>query len=76
MAPEIDPTLPHAPYVTVTKGLRGFFAVLVRWNPEYGGFYEPWDSGLGSYATAEEAEPEARGWASDEGVEYRPRRPK
>jgi hypothetical protein len=58
-------------HVTITQGLRGYFAVLVCWNPEHGGFWEPWQSGIGSYATAEEAEEEARDWAEAEGVEFR-----
>ena len=58
--------------VTVTHGLRGYFAVLLWWNPEYGGFWEPWESGIGSYTTKSAAEEEAKDWAEAEGVEYRP----
>lgn len=60
---------PYAPYVTITSGLRGYFAVLVVWC-ENG--YEPWQSGIGSYKTREEAIPEAEDWAESEGIEFRP----
>jgi hypothetical protein len=56
-------------YITITKGMRGFFAVHVWWNPD--GFWEPWQSGIGSYATRDEAEPEAREWAIAEGLEFK-----
>lgn len=63
-------TKTHPSYVTVTHGLRGYFAVLVWWNPDLGGFYEPYDSGVGSYATEAEAIPEALDWADAEGIEF------
>jgi len=50
-------------YVTVTSGLRGYFAVLVD-----GETSEPIQTGIGSYRTAEAAVPEARSWAEAEGV--------
>lgn len=60
----------HPPYVTTTNGMRGWFAVLVHWNEE--GFYEPWNTGFSSYKTKAEAEVEAKQWAEDEGIEFRP----
>jgi hypothetical protein len=62
----------HKPYVTITRGMRGYFAVLLSWNHEYGGFYEPFNTGVGSYKTAAQAEPEAKDWAIAEEVEYIP----
>lgn len=59
------------PYVTSTKGMRGWFAVLMWWCPEEGGFWEPWQTGIGSYTTQEEAEVEARQWAEAEEVAFR-----
>ena len=56
-------------YVTVTHGMRGYFAVLIWTNPD-GNFQEPWSTGLASYKTAEEAYPEAQSWAKDEGVPF------
>jgi hypothetical protein len=61
----------HPSFVTITHGIRGYFAVLLVWNPEFDGFYEPENSGIGSYATAAEAEPEALEWAQAEGVAFR-----
>lgn len=60
------------PYVTVDHGLRGWFAVLVVWNEE--GFYEPWNSGVGSYPTSNDPELLAEGqwWADDEGIKFFP----
>lgn len=67
--------LTHARHVTVTHGMRGYFAVLVWWNPD-GGFWEPWESGCGSYSNPDEASTEGRAWAAAEGVEFRPVRPR
>lgn len=58
-----------APHVTVTYGMRGWFAVLVS---DSGDGFEPYQSGIGSYGTREGAEREAADWARCEGVEYRP----
>lgn len=58
-------------YITITHGMSGYFAVKVWWNPDHGGFYEPWDTGDGRYANAADAEPEAMEWAHTEGLEYR-----
>ena len=59
-------------YMTISQGISGcWFAVLVWKNPDMGGFYEPYDTGVGRYATPDEAEKEARMWAADEGVEFR-----
>lgn len=56
------------PIVSVTHGMRGWFCVFLTWNPDHGGFYEPWTSSPASYDTPEEAAIEARWWALDEGV--------
>jgi hypothetical protein len=59
----------------VTEGGSGFFAVLIWWNaedPVTGGFWEPWDTGIGRYATVGEAAVEARDWAEAEELAYWP----
>lgn len=56
-------------YITITSGMRGFFAVMVD---ESDGFPEPVQSGIGSHITRESAEIEARQWARAEELEYRP----
>lgn len=49
-------------WVDVTQGISGHFAV-IYWlnpgNPEMGPFVEPWDTGIGRYATHVEAMEEA-----------------
>jgi len=50
--------------------MSGHFAVLMWWNPDHGGFWEPWNTGFGRYATKEEARVEAREWAEAEEVRY------
>ena len=35
-----------------------------------GGFWEPWDTGIGRYRMEDEARVEAIQWAGDEGVPY------
>lgn len=61
-------------FITVTEGMSGFFAVHMWYNTEDEdfGFWEPYDTGMGRYATREEAEVEARKWAEDMEMEYRP----
>jgi hypothetical protein len=65
----------HPPYVTITSGMRGYFAVLMTWteydNCRDDGFYEPENTGFGSYKTYAEAVPEARSWAEAEGCELK-----
>lgn len=61
----------NKPFVGVTHGMRGWFAVLYVWNEEHGGFYEPWNSSDFSYATREGAEKDAKVWAEAEDVEFR-----
>ncbi len=60
----------RASYVTITSGMRGYFAVLLSWDEECG-CCTPWETGVGSYETAEETIPEAVSWARDEGIAFR-----
>ena len=52
----------HPPFISITEGVRGYFACLVAWDEECGCYF-PCESGIGSYATAAEAIPEAKSWA-------------
>lgn len=61
----------HPDYITITHGIRGWFAVQLTWNSEFKG-YEPEQSGVGSYPARAGAIPEAKSWAKDLGLEYRP----
>lgn len=62
----------HAPHISVTgPAISGYFAVMYWWNPEHGGFWEPWQTGIGRYATREEAVEEGKAWAEAEDIEFR-----
>lgn len=62
----------NKPFITVSNGLRGWFAVNMWWNPEHDGFYEPWNTGCGSYETREGAIKEAKAWAEADGIDLDP----
>lgn len=53
----------------IGTAISGYFAVMYWWNPE--GFWEPVCSGIGRYATKEEAIAEGKQWAKAEEVEFR-----
>jgi len=57
-------------FVSVTEGMSGHFAVIFWWNPELGGFWEPWDTGIGRYPNEDEARVEAIALADAEGIPY------
>lgn len=59
-----------SPWITVTQGMSGWFAVQLMWNPDMGG-WEPWNTGPGRYADRADAEREAREWAEAEEMEFR-----
>ena len=55
-------------HISTTSGMSGYFAVMYWWNPD--GFWEPYQTGLGRYATKQEAEIEGRSWAEAEELEF------
>lgn len=57
-------------FITVYKPIAGWKAVKYWWNPEMGGFWEPWQTGDFAYATKEEAEEDAKIWAEAEDTPY------
>ena len=59
------------PYVTVTRGMRGWFARGIWWNPEFGGFWEPWQTSPNSWEGDAMASIEGRQWAEAEGLKYK-----
>lgn len=68
--PNHKPMEGKAPYVTVTHGMRGYFAVLRSWYEED----QMWDntqSGAFSFKTREEAIVDAKEWAIAEEIEYK-----
>ena len=57
------------PFIGVTLGMSGYFAVLFTWNDEMDGF-EPYNTGIGRYHDKAGALAEGRAWAADEGLEF------
>jgi hypothetical protein len=57
-------------FITVTNGMSGYFAVHMWWNKELNGFWEPYQTGIGRYATRAQAELEAKHWAKNEEMPY------
>lgn len=55
-------------WIETMKGGAGWFACMV-WDGM--GYPEPWDTGVGRYATEAEAATEACNWAANERIEYR-----
>lgn len=64
-------TSSHENFITVNRGsISGYFAVMYWWNPELGGFWEPYDTGEGRYATKKEAIAEGLAWADELELEF------
>lgn len=61
----------HPDFITAYESVSGWNAVHMTWNPEYGGFYEPWTTGCGPYTSKEMAISEAQSWARNEGVDFK-----
>jgi hypothetical protein len=59
-------------YITTYKSMGGWKAVLLWWNPELGGFYEPMQTSDG-FETKDQAVSWGKMWAKDEGVEFKER---
>lgn len=59
------------PYISVTSGMSGYFAVMIWWNPEMGGFEEPWDTGILRTRRSDMVVQEAKQWAKEEDIDFR-----
>jgi hypothetical protein len=70
IVPIIISPITKEPFVTVSHGLRGYFAVLMTWEEELG-YHTPFNSAFGSYPTATEARQDAETWARAEEIECR-----
>ncbi len=57
------------PFITITEGMSGYFAVCMGWCTEREE-WEPLQTGFGRYETREEAEIEAKGWSEAEELAY------
>jgi hypothetical protein len=62
--------LPEQHWMSVTKGMSGYFAVEMWINPNDGDepFPEPWNTGIGRYVTEAEAYEEAKMLAQLDGM--------
>lgn len=63
------------PFITCNyePAMSGHFATLYAWTQEDDyGFWEPYETGFGRYATLDEAEAEGRRWAEETGVRFLP----
>lgn len=64
------------PVIAITSGMSGYFAVLYWWNPEDGGFPEPFETGFGRYPKTLKGEldaiNEAITWSENDGVRADP----
>ena len=69
----------HKSYVTVYPPTRGWTAVIYHYNTtedflkEGEGFWEPWQTGILSFASKEEAVCDAKTWAEIEGITFKDR---
>jgi hypothetical protein len=70
MARSAQPVAPPR-FITVYESIGGWKAVEMWWNPDMGGFYEPWVTGVGAYASREKALEEARAWADAEELPFK-----
>lgn len=61
-------TKPDQPHITVSSGLRGFYAVHIA--RDEGGLWEPVETAPLAHPTFEAAEIDARQWAEMEGLPY------
>ena len=57
-------------YITVYESISGWNSVRMWWNPELGGFWEPYSTGLGPFETEEAAVIDGRLWAVNEKLEF------
>jgi hypothetical protein len=65
----------NKPFITVTHGCSGYFAVLLTWevfDDDHDGCYTPEQTGIGRYADKDKAEIEAKEWAECEEIPYVP----
>lgn len=60
------------PFITVNTepAISGYMAIHMEWNSDYGGFYEPYQTGIGRYSTIDEAIVEAKYWAESYDMEF------
>jgi hypothetical protein len=69
---EVTESTKSTGFITTYKSIAGWKAVQYWWNPEQGGFWEPWQTGSFAFKTKAEAEEDAKFWAEAEEIPYYP----
>lgn len=57
-------------WISVYQPIAGWKAIEYWWNPDMGGFWEPWQTGFSAWATKDEAVIDAKVWAEAEELPY------
>jgi len=60
----------HSSFITVYKPIAGWKAVQYWWNPDMGGFWEPWQTAGYAFNTKENAIEDALAWAEAEDIPF------
>jgi hypothetical protein len=60
----------HKSFITVYKPIAGWKAVQYWWNPDLGGFWEPWQTGFCAFNTEQSAIDDALFWAEMEDLPF------
>ena len=60
-----------SPFISVYMPIAGWKAIMYTWADEYGGYWEPEETGSFAYATKAEAIQDAYAWAMAEGLPFR-----
>lgn len=57
-------------YITVTRGISGWFAVELYWDKEIN-MWAPWTTGFGRYPDEKDAVAEGKAWALADEMEFK-----
>jgi hypothetical protein len=60
----------HKSFITVYNPIVGWKAVQYWWNPDLGGFWEPWQTGFCAFNTEQSAIDDALFWAEMEDLPF------
>lgn len=60
------------PYITITSGISGYFAICVAWyDDENGGMWDIALTGIGRYKEKVDAEREGKEWAEADELQFK-----
>ena len=60
----------HGMWISVYQPISGWKAIQYWWNPEMGGFWEPYQTGMFAHADKADAILDAEAWAEAEELPY------